>query len=98
VAEPLIERCEVVALPFDVSDIARTLTSIEELLEEDNGEEEDDESLNAPSGRRTASARGQMRSGRASWPSGRRPSWTRRASRRESAPPPARSLSYSPFS
>jgi hypothetical protein len=44
VAEPLIERSEVVALLFNVSDIARTLTNIEELLEEDNGEEEDDES------------------------------------------------------
>jgi hypothetical protein len=44
VAEPLIERSEVVALLFNVSDIARTLTNIEDLLEEDNGEEEDDES------------------------------------------------------
>jgi hypothetical protein len=34
---------EVVALPFNVSDIAVTLTKIERLLEEDDGEEETDE-------------------------------------------------------
>jgi hypothetical protein len=38
-----IERAEVVALLFNVSDIARTLTSIERLLGEDDGEEEADE-------------------------------------------------------
>jgi hypothetical protein len=42
VAEPVIERAEVVALLFNVSDIAVTLTSIERLLEEDDGEEEAD--------------------------------------------------------
>jgi hypothetical protein len=41
-AEPLIERTEVVALLFNVSDIAVTLT-IERLLGEDDGEEEVDE-------------------------------------------------------
>ncbi|MGH2883207.1 MAG: hypothetical protein ACRDPA_11010 [Solirubrobacteraceae bacterium] len=42
--DPVIERSEVVALLFNVSDIAVTLTSIERLLkEEDDGEEEDDE-------------------------------------------------------
>jgi hypothetical protein len=43
VADPLIERREVVALLFNVSDIAVTLTKIEELLGEDDGEEEADE-------------------------------------------------------
>jgi hypothetical protein len=43
-AEPLIERSEVVALLFNVSDIAVTLTRIEALLGEDDGEEEADES------------------------------------------------------
>jgi hypothetical protein len=42
--EPLIERAEVVALLFNVSDIAVTLTKIERLLGEDDGEEEADES------------------------------------------------------
>jgi hypothetical protein len=41
--EPLIEREEVVALLFNVSDIAVTLTSIERLLGGDDGEEEADE-------------------------------------------------------
>lgn len=41
-AERLIERAEVVALLFNVSDIAVTLTSIERLLGEDDGEEEAD--------------------------------------------------------
>ena len=41
----LIERTEVVALLFNVSDIAVTLTNIERLLgeDEDGGEEEADE-------------------------------------------------------
>ena len=45
-SEPLIERAEVVALLFNVSDIAITLTSIERFLteDEDDGEEEADES------------------------------------------------------
>jgi hypothetical protein len=43
-SEPLIERSEVVALLFNVSDIVARLTSIERLLEEDDGEEEVDES------------------------------------------------------
>jgi hypothetical protein len=43
-AGPLIDRDEIVALLFNVSDIAATLTRIEELLEEDDGEEEVDES------------------------------------------------------
>ena len=44
-ADPLIERQEVVALLFDVSDIAITLTSIERFLkeDEDDGEEEADQ-------------------------------------------------------
>jgi hypothetical protein len=44
-SEPLIERAEVVALLFNVSDIAVTLTNIERLLGEDEsgGEEETDE-------------------------------------------------------
>lgn len=43
--EPLIERAEVVALLFNVSDIAVTLTNIERLLGEDeaDGEKETDE-------------------------------------------------------
>jgi hypothetical protein len=41
--EPLIERAEVVALLFNVSDIAVTLTSIERPLGEHDGEEEADE-------------------------------------------------------
>jgi hypothetical protein len=41
--ERLIERAEVVALLFNVSDIAVTLTNIERLLGGDNGEEETDE-------------------------------------------------------
>ena len=43
VPEPIIERTEVVALLFNVSDIAVTLTKIERLLGEDDGEEEVDE-------------------------------------------------------
>jgi hypothetical protein len=42
-AHPPIERAEVVALLFNVSDIAVTLTNIERLLGEDDGEEETDE-------------------------------------------------------
>jgi hypothetical protein len=42
VEEPLIERAEVVALLFNVSDIASSLAEIERLLEEDDGEEEAD--------------------------------------------------------
>ena len=42
-AERLIERTEVVALLFNVSDIAVTLTKIERLLGDDDGEEEVDE-------------------------------------------------------
>jgi hypothetical protein len=41
--EPAIERAEVVALLFNVSDIAVTLTKIERLLGGDDGEEEADE-------------------------------------------------------
>ena len=41
--EPAIERAEVVALLFNVSDIAVTLTNIERLLGGDDGEEEADE-------------------------------------------------------
>ena len=40
---PPIERAEVVALLFNVSGIAVTLTDIERLLAEDEGEEETDE-------------------------------------------------------
>jgi hypothetical protein len=43
VQDPVIERDEVVALLFVVSDIAVTLSGIERLLEEDDGEEEADE-------------------------------------------------------
>ena len=42
--DPVIERAEVVALLFNVSDIAATLANIEQMLAEDNGEEEADES------------------------------------------------------
>jgi hypothetical protein len=43
VAEPVIERDEVVALLFNVSDIVAALSRIERLLEEDDdGEEEVD--------------------------------------------------------
>jgi hypothetical protein len=43
VDDPLIERAEVVALLFNLSDIAATLTNIERLLAgEDDGEEEAD--------------------------------------------------------
>jgi hypothetical protein len=42
-SSPPIERAEVVALLFNVSDIAVTLTNIERLLGEDDGEEETDE-------------------------------------------------------
>jgi hypothetical protein len=42
--DPVIERAEVAAPLFNVSDIAVTLTNIERLLrEEDDGEEEADE-------------------------------------------------------
>jgi hypothetical protein len=41
--EPLIERAQVIALLFNVSDIAVTLTKIERLLGEDDGQEEADE-------------------------------------------------------
>ena len=42
VADPAIEREEVVALLFNVSDIVAVLSRIERLLEEDDGEEEAD--------------------------------------------------------
>jgi hypothetical protein len=42
-ADPLIERSEVVALLFNVGDIANALARIERLLGEDDGEEETDE-------------------------------------------------------
>jgi hypothetical protein len=41
VADPLIERAEVVALLFNVSDIAESLWQIEKILEDEDGEEED---------------------------------------------------------
>jgi len=41
-AEPVIEREEVVALLFNVSEIVFQATTIRELLEEDDGEEEAD--------------------------------------------------------
>jgi hypothetical protein len=44
VEEPLIERAEIVALLFNVSDIASSLARIEWLLGEDDGEEEADRS------------------------------------------------------
>ena len=40
VADAVIEREEVVALLFNVSDIVQALPRIERLLEEDDGEEE----------------------------------------------------------
>jgi hypothetical protein len=43
VDDALVDRAEVVALRFNVSDIAVTLTAIEKLLAEDDGEEEADE-------------------------------------------------------
>jgi hypothetical protein len=43
VEEPLIHRGEVVALLFNVSDIAVTLTKIERRLGDDDEEEEADE-------------------------------------------------------
>jgi hypothetical protein len=43
VDKALIERAEVVALLFNVSDIAVTLSRIKRLLEEDDGEEEANE-------------------------------------------------------
>jgi hypothetical protein len=42
VAEPVIERGEVVALLFNLSDIVAALTRIERLLGDDDGEEEAD--------------------------------------------------------
>ena len=42
-SDQVIERAEVVALLFNVSDIASALRRIERLLEEDDGEEEADE-------------------------------------------------------
>ena len=42
--DALIERAEVVALLFNVGDIAVALTNIERLLGGDDGEEEVDES------------------------------------------------------
>jgi hypothetical protein len=45
VDEPVIDRAEVIALLFNVSDIAFSVTRIERLLAgEDDGEEEADES------------------------------------------------------
>jgi hypothetical protein len=44
VSEPVIARDEVVALLFNVSDIAVALTKIERILGGDDGEEEADES------------------------------------------------------
>jgi len=43
VPDPVIEREEVVALLFNVSDVARSLERIELLLGGDDGEEETDE-------------------------------------------------------
>jgi hypothetical protein len=43
-AGPVIERDEVVALLFNVSDMAVALRSIDRLLGGDDAEEEDDES------------------------------------------------------
>jgi hypothetical protein len=42
VDEPVVERAEVVALLFNVSDTASSLDRIEQLLGEDDGEEEAD--------------------------------------------------------
>ncbi len=41
--ESLIERAEVVALLFNVSDIHMTLLRVEALLQEDEGEAEEDD-------------------------------------------------------
>lgn len=41
--DPPIERAEIVAQPFNVSDINATLARIEELLQEEDGEEEAEE-------------------------------------------------------
>jgi hypothetical protein len=41
-ADPLIDRPEVVALLFNVSDIVATLKKIQRLLEENDGEEADE--------------------------------------------------------
>ena len=43
VAEPLIERAEVAALLFNVSDIHMTLLRVEALLQEDDDEAEENE-------------------------------------------------------
>jgi hypothetical protein len=43
VSEPLIERDEIVALLFNVSDGSNTLLRIEALLKDDDEEEEADE-------------------------------------------------------
>jgi hypothetical protein len=43
VADALIERDEVVALLFNVSDITAAVLNIERLLSEDDGEEETDD-------------------------------------------------------
>jgi hypothetical protein len=43
VDEPLIERAEAVALRFSVNDINETLQRIERLVQEDDGEAEEDE-------------------------------------------------------
>jgi hypothetical protein len=43
VSESLIEREEIVALLFNVSDINETLAQIERLLRGDDGEAEEDE-------------------------------------------------------
>jgi hypothetical protein len=43
VAEPVIERSEVVALLFNVSDIAFVLRTMLELIRGDDAEEKDDE-------------------------------------------------------
>jgi hypothetical protein len=42
VDDPVINRDEVVALPFNVNDIVAALKRIELLLQEDDGEEEAD--------------------------------------------------------
>ena len=42
-SEPLIERTEVVALLFNVSDLVASLWRIEQLLEDEDGREEADE-------------------------------------------------------
>ncbi len=42
-SDPLIDRPEVMALLFNVSDISATLLRIERMLGEDDGEEETDE-------------------------------------------------------